>query len=81
MEVQRDSVQWISSLRPLQPSQSQKVGSFKTEQMQRDMNRSVGDDEKERQKERERMKLESQVPPGFYDTDVDNWTMKFQTAR
>ena len=27
------------------------------------------------------MKEAMQVPPGFYDEDVENWTKKFQTAR
>lgn len=59
------------------PSQSQKAGSFKTDQMQREMNNSVGEEEQDKKLEKERLKQESQVPPGWYDEDVDNWSKKF----
>ena len=45
--------------------------------MQREMNKSIGEDEHDQKKEKERIKQESQVPPGWYDDDVENWSRKF----
>ena len=71
---ERTDVQWISSLRPLDPNLNSKSERAKVNKT--DIN-TGGTDENEKMMDR----LENVNPPAFYDEDMDKWQRKFQAAK
>ena len=78
---ERTDVQWITSLRPLDPNLNTKSARYtKGSKNAKGHNIDIKSDADDEDKNKRTYQTEV-VPPGFYDEDMEKWQNKFKTAR
>lgn len=78
-KIDRHTVYWTTSLRPLDPA-TKFLSTKKLAQKQKAKGGLNDTDEKDEEKERMN-RLDTAVPPSFFDDDMLKWSNKFKTSR